>query len=97
MAEVAVFPYRPGNDNLVLVNKEDFEACTQKHVITTINNGPAILYLPKNGDYYYCSGVRKHCEAGQKLHITVVQGKGSSGDPFPFKVTPSAPPPTFSE
>lgn len=82
-----VFPYRPGSGNVVVVNKEDFDACTQKNVIYMYFNGPTTVSLTKPGDYYYYSGVGKHCEFGQKLHINVVEGKqGSSGKPLPFKI-----------
>ena len=48
--------------------------------------GPTILNLTQTGDYYFYSGVGKHCEAGQKLHITVGNKEGSSGDTHPFKL-----------
>lgn len=69
-----------------MVNKEDFEACSQKNVINMYYNGPTILKLNHTGDYYYYCGVGKHCEAGQKLHINIVAGDGSSGNPFGFKL-----------
>jgi hypothetical protein len=79
---------------VVLVKKEDFEACTQRDVIDIYFNGPTIVDLTETGDYYYYSGIGKHCEAGQKFHINVVKGEGSSGVPFPFKVSHAAPIPS---
>ncbi|CAB4280082.1 unnamed protein product [Prunus armeniaca] len=81
-----VFPYRPGSGNVVVVNKEDFDKCTQKNVIYMYYNGPTIINFTTTGDNYYYSGVGKHCEAGQKLHVKVVNQKGSSGKLFPFKL-----------
>lgn len=69
-----------------MVPKEDFDACGQKHVINMYYNGPTIVNLTETGEYFYYSGVGKHCEAGQKLHIKVVNKQGSSGDSSPFKV-----------
>uniref|UniRef100_A0A2N9FXV0 Phytocyanin domain-containing protein n=1 Tax=Fagus sylvatica TaxID=28930 RepID=A0A2N9FXV0_FAGSY len=83
------FPYRPGSNNVVTVNKEDFEACTQKNVIDMYYKGPTTLDLTETGDYYYYCGIGKHCEVGQKLHITVVKGEGSSGNLFPFQLFPT--------
>ena len=74
-----MFPYRISLHNVLDVNKEDFEACTQKKVINTYFKGPTIVNFTQPGDYYYYSGIGTQCEAGQKLSITVVNGKGSSG------------------
>jgi hypothetical protein len=71
---------------VVVVKKEEFEACGQKDVINMYYKGPTILKLREIGDYYYYCGVGKHCEAGQKLHIKIVAGEGSSGSAFPFKL-----------
>lgn len=71
---------------MVVVNKEDFEVCGQKVVINMYYNGPTILKLTQTGDFHYYCGIGKHCEAGQKLHIKVVNGEGSAGSPFPFKL-----------
>lgn len=78
----AVFPYRTGMQNIIQVNKKDFDACGQKEVVDMFYSGPTILDLPKTGDYYYYCGVGTHCEAGQKLAITVVDSEGSAGTPF---------------
>ena len=74
---------------MVTVNKEDFEACTQKNVIDMYYKGPTTLDLTETGDNYYYCGIGKHCEVGQKLHITVVKGEGSSGNLFPFQLFPT--------
>ncbi|KAM1209078.1 hypothetical protein ACFX2I_014758 [Malus domestica] len=81
-----VFPYRPGSGNVVVINKDDFDKCTQKNVIYMYYYGPTILTLTAPGDHYYYSGVGKHCEFGQKLHIKVVNKPGSSGKISPFKL-----------
>lgn len=52
---------------MVVVKKEDFDACTEKKVVNIYRNGRTITGLPQAGNYYYYSGVGKHCEAGQKL------------------------------
>lgn len=50
--------------------------------------GPIIVNLIKTGDFYYYNGHGKHCEAGQKLHIKVVDQLGSSGNLYAFKLIP---------
>ncbi|KAL5539377.1 hypothetical protein UlMin_044420 [Ulmus minor] len=81
-----VFPSRPCGNNVMRVSKEDFPKCSQNHVITMYYEGPTILILKELGDYYFYSGVGKHCEAGQKLHITVTNKSGSSGKLLPFEL-----------
>ncbi|KAF8412149.1 hypothetical protein HHK36_000105 [Tetracentron sinense] len=77
-----VFLYRTGVHNVLQVNEKDFNACTQKEVIDMLYSGPTIMNLTEPGDYYYYCGVGTHCEAGQKLAITVTTAEGSSGTPF---------------
>jgi len=82
-----IFPYRPGSNNVVVVDKDDFDVCGQKKVINMYYNGPTIVNLTETGECFYYSGVGKHCEAGQKLHIKVVNEQGSSGKSSPdFKL-----------
>ncbi|KAA8528268.1 hypothetical protein F0562_035481 [Nyssa sinensis] len=68
-----------GLHNIVEVGKEDFEACTQNKVIEIYYKGPTILNFTQPGTHYYYSGIGTQCELGQKLSVTVVRGKGSSG------------------
>jgi len=77
-----VFLYRTGVHNVLQVNEKEFNACTQDKVIQMLYKGPTIVELTKLGNYYYYCGVGMHCEAGQKLSITVTNAVGSSGLPF---------------
>ncbi|PRQ17492.1 putative cupredoxin [Rosa chinensis] len=82
-----VFPFRTGTGNVVTVDKADYEDCTQKTTIAFYYLGPTTIVLSKPGDYYFYSGTGKHCEAGQKLHVKVEEGKqGSSGSQFSFNI-----------
>ncbi|KAI3421472.1 Phytocyanin domain-containing protein, partial [Psidium guajava] len=74
-----IFPYRPGSNNLLIVKKKDYEACDMSDPIDIYYMGPTILNLTAVGDYYYVSSSGRHCEYGQRLHITVGKGPGSSG------------------
>ncbi|GAB2296695.1 hypothetical protein Dimus_030803 [Dionaea muscipula] len=77
-----VFPYRTGAHNVLQVLEKDFETCGNDNVINHYFRGPTIIQLNTTGEYYFYSGIGTHCEAGQKLHITVVNGPGSSGKFF---------------
>lgn len=41
--------------------------------------GPTTFNLTTAGDYYFITSFGKHCEYGQKLHVTVDNAEGSSG------------------
>ncbi|XP_043706185.1 umecyanin-like [Telopea speciosissima] len=87
-----VFLYRTGVHNVLEVDEKEFKACTQDKPIDMLYRGPTILELNKKGDYYYYCGVGTHCEAGQKLSITVVDGPGSSGAVFNTETAPAPAP-----
>uniref|UniRef100_A0A5B7BTR6 Putative umecyanin-like n=1 Tax=Davidia involucrata TaxID=16924 RepID=A0A5B7BTR6_DAVIN len=88
-----LFPYRMGLHNIVEVGKEDFDACTQKKVIDIFYKGPTIINYTQPGVHYYYSGIGTQCEAGQKLSVTVVGGKGASGRRNLLEVMAPAPAP----
>ena len=77
-----VFPYREGAHNVLQVSKEDFDKCGHDKVFEQYYKGPTVVQLTKLGDYFFYSGIGTHCEIGQKLHIKVVPGLGSSGRTF---------------
>ncbi|KAJ7952108.1 Cucumber peeling cupredoxin-like protein [Quillaja saponaria] len=70
------FHYKAGSNNVVEVSKEDYEGCTVRNLLNTYYKGETVLTLDREGDYYYFCEVGKHCEAGQKLHVTVCKGHG---------------------
>jgi len=74
-----VFPYRPGGHTVHQVSKEDFESCGHSHIINQWASGATRVPLNCLGDLYFYSFVGKHCEMGQKLHITVQNKTGSDG------------------
>ncbi|KAF6172991.1 hypothetical protein GIB67_006367 [Kingdonia uniflora] len=86
-----VFPFRAGAHNIIEVNKEDFDNCTQNKVVGMEYKGPVIMELPDLGDHYYYCGTGLHCEAGQKFGITVVNETGSAGVDFNLDTAASLP------
>ncbi|KAJ9706123.1 hypothetical protein PVL29_001604 [Vitis rotundifolia] len=86
-----VFPFRTGVHSVVQVSEEEFQNCTQNDAIDMHYSGPLIIELPKTGTFYYYCGVGTHCEAGQKLKVTVVNAEGSAGTPITPNASVSAP------
>ncbi|CAM8915527.1 unnamed protein product [Rhodiola kirilowii] len=82
-----VFPYRSGQYNVYQVNKSDYDNCTEVAPIAMYARGPTTYYLSKKGDYYFYSGIARHCELNTKLHISVTSDtEGTSGDRFSFEL-----------
>ncbi|XAR55114.1 hypothetical protein NMG60_11030512 [Bertholletia excelsa] len=86
-----LFPFRSPLHNIVEVGtQDDFDHCTQNALVDIYTTGPFMINYTAPGDHYYFSGIGKQCESGLKLHVTVVNGKGSSGRILPPPVTPAA-------
>ncbi|XP_030933390.1 mavicyanin-like [Quercus lobata] len=74
-----IFLYTTGLHNVLEVKKEDYDDCTQNHVIKKYDNGPAIFEVTKPGDHYFICGLKNHCQNGERLKISVMKGGESSG------------------
>ncbi|GMY07396.1 uclacyanin 1 [Fagus crenata] len=74
-----VFLYTTDLHNVLEVKKEDYDACTHKHVINKYDSGPTIFEVTKPGDHYFICGLKNNCQSGQKLSISVMKGNTSSG------------------
>ncbi|CAJ1937307.1 unnamed protein product [Sphenostylis stenocarpa] len=72
-----LFQYHQQLDTVEVVEKDDYENCTNTKVIRSLVLGNSTVPLEKPGDYYFFSSVGKHCEAGQKLHITTDGSKSN--------------------
>ncbi|KAI4315506.1 hypothetical protein L6164_028306 [Bauhinia variegata] len=71
VGDILEFPYSPGLSNVVQVRKEDFDVCSMRSDIKQYYEGNSKVTLDKSGDFYFFCSVGKHCEFGQKLHVTV--------------------------
>ncbi|OVA06377.1 Plastocyanin-like [Macleaya cordata] len=89
LGDKLVFMFRTGVHNIIEVSKEDFDTCTDKKVVQMLYKGPTVMELNELGDHYFYCGVGTHCEAGQKISITVTKGPGSAG--AQFEVTANSP------
>ncbi|XP_019422654.1 PREDICTED: mavicyanin-like [Lupinus angustifolius] len=72
VGDVIVFQYNPGLNTVAQVGtRDDYEHCSGTNIIQTYFFGKTAITLDKPGDYFFFSSVGKHCEAGQKLMISV--------------------------
>ncbi|KAL4391365.1 hypothetical protein HN51_012505 [Arachis hypogaea] len=78
VGDVLLFQYNPGLSTVVHVNKDDYDHCTTRNVMQTYFRGNSSITLDHPGEYFFFCSVGKHCEAGQKLQISVSQGNPPS-------------------
>nr|GMC77696.1 cucumber peeling cupredoxin-like [Ipomoea batatas] len=92
VGDILVFNFATNNHDVLRVPKASFDGCTSTNAIgNAIMNGPANVTLDSAGEHYYICTFGTHCQAGQKLAITVT----GNGAPAPNR-PPTAPTPSTS-
>ncbi|XP_022719656.1 basic blue protein-like [Durio zibethinus] len=91
VGDTLVFQYKPGAHNVYKVNGTDFQNCN----VPTNNSlglfsGNDTIKLAAAGNKWYICGVSGHCDAGQKLNITVLDS-ATAPTPAPAPVPSAAP------
>ncbi|KAH9715086.1 Phytocyanin domain-containing protein [Citrus sinensis] len=96
------FNFVTNEHDVLRVPKASYDGCTSSNPIgNPITTGPANITLDSAGEHYYICTFGWHCQAGQKLAITVSATPGSSPSPTgnptpPTTSTPTAPSPSSS-
>ncbi|KAA8540494.1 hypothetical protein F0562_024587 [Nyssa sinensis] len=98
VGDILTFNFNTNEHDVQQVTKDSYDACNSTNPIgNAITTGPANITLTSAGDHYYICTVGRHCQAGQKLHVTV---SGTPGATPPSTntppTTPSTPSPTSS-
>ncbi|XP_042063404.1 stellacyanin-like [Salvia splendens] len=93
VGDILVFNFMTNEHDVVQVPKASYDDCSDDNAIgNIITTGPANITLDMAGERYYICSIGRHCEAGQKLNITVVSS--STGGPTPPVTTPPPATPT---
>ncbi|XP_047312483.1 umecyanin-like [Impatiens glandulifera] len=91
VGDILTFNFRTGEHDVLQVPKASYDACTSDNPIGgMITTGPANITLTTGGDAYFICTIGRHCQAGQKMAISV------SGTPVPSPPTIPSPPVTPS-
>ncbi|CAL1373335.1 unnamed protein product [Linum trigynum] len=83
-----VFKYKEGSDSVVQVKKEDYDSCDTSRKLKVMKSGTSVFNFPQSGPFYFISGNKKQCLAGQKLIVVVLAVRSPPAIPK----TPTAPP-----
>ncbi|KAL6505133.1 hypothetical protein OROGR_024950 [Orobanche gracilis] len=73
VGDTIVFEYDPGFHSVLQVSQSDFHSCNTAAPISTYTTGNDSIVLNNTNHYYYICGVTGHCEAGQRVEITVTE------------------------
>ncbi|KAH9666701.1 Phytocyanin domain-containing protein [Citrus sinensis] len=99
VGDVLTFNFVTNEHDVLRVPKASYDGCTSSNPIgNPITTGPANITLDSAGEHYYICTFGRHCQAGQKLAITVSATPGPSPSPTgnptpPTTTTPTAPSP----
>lgn len=72
-----VFSYQKGQ-NVAMVDKAQFDACTQPKNTRPLNDGNDVVTLASPGKKWYICSIGNHCKLGMKLEIDVLPQGSSS-------------------
>ncbi|PSS07509.1 Cucumber peeling cupredoxin like [Actinidia chinensis var. chinensis] len=98
LGDILIFNFLTNAHDVVQVPKASFDTCSSDNAIgNPITTGPANITLTSAGDHYYICTFGTHCQAGQKLSITVSSTPGAAAPPtHTTPTTPATPSPTSS-
>ncbi|RWR82150.1 blue copper-like protein [Cinnamomum micranthum f. kanehirae] len=92
VGDALIFIYSEGSHNVAKVDGKGFAGCAVPPNATVLASGHDIITLTTTGNKWYICGVSGHCDAGQKLKITVLPksmiGVAPSPAPDPEVVVP---------
>ncbi|KAJ7141968.1 hypothetical protein O6H91_Y554100 [Diphasiastrum complanatum] len=79
------FRYEESADSVLEVNFHDYQLCQTSDPVSRYTDGNSMVYLLREGGYWFISGVYSHCILGQKFSVHV----------YPYQALESAPPPRY--
>ncbi|XP_065050159.1 early nodulin-like protein 4 [Musa acuminata AAA Group] len=106
VADTIVFKYEKGEDSVLVVSKQDYDAYDVSKPIQKLDGGDSVFKFDRSGPFYFISGTPGNCQRGQKLVVVVVMAVRhcppiSSPPSLPLSPppvsSPASPPPPFPE
>ncbi|XXG65355.1 hypothetical protein AAC387_Pa05g3075 [Persea americana] len=83
VGDALIFIYSEGYHSVAKVDGKGFGSCSVPPNATVLTSGNDKITLTTTGNKWYICGVSGHCEAGQKLKITVLPKSMIGGPPSP--------------
>ncbi|CAL9117091.1 unnamed protein product [Musa acuminata var. zebrina] len=87
-----VFRYRKDADSVLVVTKQDYDACNGGNPIQKLEGGDSEFKLDRSGPFFFISGTPGNCQKGQKLQVVVLAVRNVKPAPSPPAPPPAIPP-----
>ncbi|OMO83756.1 Plastocyanin-like protein [Corchorus capsularis] len=71
------------NDSVLVVNKTSYSKCSVSNPIFKFEDGETVFQFHRYGFFYFISGERGHCKAGQRLIVRVMVHPAATPSPEP--------------
>ncbi|KAL5996004.1 hypothetical protein ACLOJK_026077 [Asimina triloba] len=69
------------NDSVLVVEEGDYSSCTTSHPLSKFKDGNTHFTFYRDGVFYFISGQPGHCQAGQKLVVSVMGHQSIADNP----------------
>ncbi|PKI70223.1 hypothetical protein CRG98_009415 [Punica granatum] len=86
------------SDWVLEVTRQGYETCNTSNPVRSYSDGSTRVKLDRSGPFFFISGVKGHCEKGQKLEVVVLSEDHhrKSEAPSPAPANSTAPTPAHS-
>ncbi|XP_047342809.1 early nodulin-like protein 1 [Impatiens glandulifera] len=95
--DTLVFKYKNREDNVLIVNRRDYDSCNINNPIEKFDGGHSVFKFYRSGPFYFISGHNDNCQKGQKLIIVVMAVRTKYPPPPPPSFPHHAPAPSGGE
>ncbi|CAL9186978.1 unnamed protein product [Musa hybrid cultivar] len=93
--DTIVFRYKKGSDSVLVVTKQDYDACDVSKPIQKLDGGDSAFKIDRSGPLYFISGAPGKCRQGQKLVVVVMAVRQPPSEPsVPSPASPPHIPPS---
>ncbi|THU46446.1 hypothetical protein C4D60_Mb09t05030 [Musa balbisiana] len=92
VADTIVFKYKKGEGSVLVVSKQDYDACDVSKPIRKLDGGDSVFKFDRSGPFYFISGAPGNCQQGQKLVVVVMAVRNCPPISSPPSLPPSPPP-----
>ncbi|KAF2285808.1 hypothetical protein GH714_008199 [Hevea brasiliensis] len=91
-----LFVYKPDQDSVLQVTKEDYDNCATTAALATFKDGHTVFTFNRSGPHYFISGNKDNCLKNEKLVVVVLASRSnqsSNASPPPSAETGVIPSP----
>ncbi|KAJ7948471.1 Early nodulin-like protein [Quillaja saponaria] len=86
------FNYKPGQDSVLLVNKDEYNNCNTAASAPKYSDGHTVFKFNNSGPHYFISGNKDNCLKNEKLVVIVLAHRSTSHALYTNETSPVSPP-----